>query len=101
MSRTKPRFLDRNLKIELIAPIFNIVLGSFFIVILLTNQSYYDLFNTTLGNAIGIEMNWVLAIYIYMGVIIVFHLLLIILGGIKPESLHIGKFPLLLILPVV
>ncbi|TFG20332.1 MAG: hypothetical protein EU530_03475 [Promethearchaeota archaeon] len=97
---TRTRFFDRNLKIELIAPIFNIILGSFFILILLTNQTYYVLFNTTLGTVLGIEMNWVLAIYIYMGVVIAGHLVLLILGCINMEILHLGRFPSMLILPV-
>ena len=91
----------RIFRVELVSPILNLPFAAIFLILMITNWTYYDLFNNTLSRAFGLKIDWVMFIIVTMGAIIVMNVILFIIGLWRIDLLHKGRFPVLLSLPAI
>lgn len=88
------------LKIELLPAFLNLPFVGIIISLLFANREHWALLNSTLTNALGIELNW---IYILIGIVVTVGLLnltVMAVGVIRLRFAYVGKKrPYLLILP--
>lgn len=91
----KPRLV----KVELVAPLLNILFVSLFLYLILSNQVYWDLFNDTLSNASGFRMDWMLLINGLLVGIAVANVMIFVTGTIRIELVH--RSAVILLLPAI